>query len=340
MDSVSQAALGAVVGVAVLGKERPFWQAALAGAVIGTLPDLDVYLDKGDAINNMVLHRAETHAFFWQLVASGPIAYLFSKATNSGQLLKRWWVMTVLVLFTHSILDGLTIYGTRLALPFSDAPYGSGSLFIIDPLYTLPLLIGLLVAAFMRSEKRYSWNLGGLAISTAYAVWAVSAQLYVTSLVMASPEADGIKKEQVLVTPTPFNTMLWRIVLVDGDSYREGFYSLLDPMTKPDSTIRYDRYERGLALDLKTQDFEKANQIRSFTKGLYSLTQDGDYLRITDLRMGQHPFFVFSFRFAKYASPLQAIEPVRITNRMPLKPGLIWLRDRMFLGDNATGQTN
>ncbi len=74
MDSVTQAALGAAVGVAVMGRSRPVWQSALAGAVVGTLPDLDVFIDKGDPIRNMVLHRAETHALFWQALASPFIA--------------------------------------------------------------------------------------------------------------------------------------------------------------------------------------------------------------------------------------------------------------------------
>ena len=158
MDSISQAALGAAVGVAVMGKHRPFWQAALSGAVVGTLPDLDVFIDKGHDINDMVLHRAETHAFFWQLLASFPIAYLLTYITKTSALFKQWWFMTVLVLFTHAMLDALTIYGTRLALPFSDHPFGLGSLFIIDPLYTLPLLIGLLLSGIKRDEERLRWN--------------------------------------------------------------------------------------------------------------------------------------------------------------------------------------
>ena len=53
MDSVTQAVLGAAVGTAVMGRTRPVWQAALAGAVLGTLPDLDVFFDKGDPIRDM-----------------------------------------------------------------------------------------------------------------------------------------------------------------------------------------------------------------------------------------------------------------------------------------------
>ena len=141
MDSISQAALGAAVGVAVMGRTRPVWQAALTGAVVGTLPDLDVFVDQGDPIRNMVLHRAETHALFWQALASPVLGLLLAVITNSQPLFRRWWLMVVLTLFTHSALDAMTVYGTQIALPFSSYPVGLGSLFIIDPLYTLPLLI-------------------------------------------------------------------------------------------------------------------------------------------------------------------------------------------------------
>ena len=55
---------------------------------------------------------------------------------------RRWWVAMWLALVTHPLLDTMTVYGTQLALPFSDWPFGVGSVFIIDPLYTLPLLAG------------------------------------------------------------------------------------------------------------------------------------------------------------------------------------------------------
>ncbi|MGD2118814.1 MAG: metal-dependent hydrolase [Chromatiales bacterium] len=338
MDPVSQAALGAAVGVAVMGRQRPVWQAASAGALIGILPDLDVFIDNGDAIHDMVLHRAESHAFFWQLLASFPIAYLLARVTRSTGLFGRWWLVTVLGLFTHSMLDGLTIYGTQLALPFSDYPFGLGSLFIIDPLYTLPLLLGLLVTAMLRTENRRRWNSLGLALSTLYAGWAVGAQAHVTERVMAAPEAVGLAPSQVLVTPTPFNTLLWRIVLRREDSYHEGFYSLFDPLAAPGRSIRFTEYDRGAELDMATQSFAKANRIREFSKGFYALSDDGQYVSITDLRMGQYPYYAFSFRFAEHTDSLQSIESQRIARRMPVGPGLQWLRQRVLGEDLLPAQ--
>jgi inner membrane protein len=75
MDSLSQIGLGAVVGVATMGRRTAVWKAALWGAVAGTLPaDMDVLIDHGDPIRHRVLHRAETHAPFWLTLFSLPMA--------------------------------------------------------------------------------------------------------------------------------------------------------------------------------------------------------------------------------------------------------------------------
>jgi inner membrane protein len=327
MDSISQAALGAAVGVAVMGRRRPVWQSALTGAVIGTLPDLDVLIDKGDEISDMVLHRAETHAFFWQALAAPLIAAMAAWVTRTRALYLRWWLLVLLVLLTHSMLDAMTVYGTRVGLPFTDQPFGIGSLFIIDPAYTLPLLAGLLLTFVARNPQRLRWNTAGLALSTLYAGWSVVAQGIVTDRVMADEAIRGAGHDRVLVTPTPFNTLLWRIVVIEQDSYLEGFHSLLDPPARP---IRFERLARGGELEAKTARFDKANMIRDFSHGFYALADDGKRVSISDLRMGQHPHYAFSFAFAEHQSePLRAIEPLRFSRRIPLDSGLDWLWRRL-----------
>jgi len=329
MDSVSQAALGATVGVVVMGRTIPVWQAALTGAVVGTLPDLDVFIDQGDEIRNMVWHRAHTHALFWQALASPAIALVLATLTRTREHLPRWFLMVLLGLFTHSLLDAMTVYGTRIWLPFSDEPVGVGSLFIIDPLYTLPLLLGLLLALLIRTGARRRWALAGLLASTLYAGWSAAAQHYVTTRVMAATEARGLNPDQVLVVPTPFNTLLWRIVLVDRDSYHEGFFSLLDPFVAPTRPIGFSRHDRGSEHEDGTAAFADANLVRAFSKGFYALSDDGRYAYITDLRMGQHPYFSFSFAFAEHQSlPLREIDPIRFTNRVPFDSGITWLKQR------------
>ena len=126
MDSLSQLALCAAVGMAVMGRCTAVWKAALWGGVAGTLPDLDVFIDHGDAIRNMVLHRAETHAPFWLTLFSLPFAAAVARLRGEWAQWRRWW----LALVTHPLLDAMTVYGTQLALPFSSRPYGVGSVAI------------------------------------------------------------------------------------------------------------------------------------------------------------------------------------------------------------------
>ncbi len=62
MDSLTQVTLGASLGVAVMGRRTALWKAALWGGLAGLLPDLDVLIDHGDDLQNMVRHRGPSHS--------------------------------------------------------------------------------------------------------------------------------------------------------------------------------------------------------------------------------------------------------------------------------------
>lgn len=323
MDSVSQLALGAAVSVAVMGRRTAVWKAAAWGAVAGTLPDLDVLVDHGDAIRNMVLHRGATHSLFWLTLLSLPLAAAVARLHGETALWRRWWLAIWLALVTHPLLDTMTVYGTRLALPFSDWPYAVGSIFIIDPLFTLPLLAGAGWALASRgSTSGLRANAAGLLLGCAYLGWSVAAQAQVERVARASLAAQGIAAGQVLVTPTAFNTVLWRVVAIDGAQYHEGFYSLLDETP----TMRFDRFDRGTALAPALQDIAGVRLVAAFSKGFYKLHADGGELFVTDLRMGQEPAYVFTFAVAEQHSPVQPrATPEQRSARVDVRLGLAWL---------------
>ncbi|MFP5460243.1 MAG: metal-dependent hydrolase [Gammaproteobacteria bacterium] len=348
MDSISQFALGAAVGVAVMGRRTAPWKAALWGGVCGTLPDLDALIDHGDPVSNMTLHRAQTHALFWQTLAAPLLAALAGVFGRAGFWRGGAWhsaawrdgfgrrLLTVwLILVTHALLDAMTVYGTQLALPFSDHPFGVGSIFIIDPLYTLPLLVGLGVAVRARRPAHLSWNVAGLALSTAYLAWSAAAQWHVSSEVRAQlAGAAGAPVERVLVTPAPFNTLLWRVVVMREDSYDEGFVSLLD-RGRP---IRFDTFPRDAALHGQLRALAPVARIAWFSRGFFSVDERDGVVRITDLRMGQEPFYVFSFAVARRASEPVPIAPPRSAGgRSGLDPWayLCWIARRSLGEDLA-----
>ncbi len=323
MDSLSQIALGAAVSVAVMGRRTAVWKSAAWGAVAGTLPDLDVFIDHGNAIHNMVLHRAESHAPFWLTLFSLPFAAAIARLHGEWAQWQRWWLAIWLALVTHPLLDTMTVYGTQLALPFSNHPFGVGSVFIIDPLYTVPLLVG---TVWAMSTRNFKANTVGLVLSAAYLAWGVVAQQQVERVAQASLAEQGITAERVLVTPTAFNSVLWRVVAVSGDSYHEGFYSLLDATPR----MQFDRFARGTALAAELQGIDGVQRISAFSKGFYKLQQDGARVSITDLRMGQEPSYTFSFVVAERRSaavPLAQPEPVG--SRPEVGRYLAWLWRRL-----------
>ncbi len=323
MDSLSQLALGAAVGVAVMGRRTALWKSALWGAVLGTLPDLDAFVDHGDAILNMTLHRADSHALFWLTLLAPPVGWLIARLHGEGALWRRWALAAWLVLITHPLLDAMTVYGTQLLRPFTDHPYGVGSMFIIDPLYTLPLLVGLVWTLAGRSLRP---NAIGLGLSCAYLAWSVVAQWQATQVARESLARQGVPVQQLLVTPAPFNTVLWRIVAVSPTEYREGFYSLLDAQRD----VHFDVFERGADLIARYQGYAHHDRMAGFTGGLYKMRPDGDRALLSDLRMGQEPFYTFTFDIGKASGPNHPVPVATLQRARPdVERALPWLWQRL-----------
>jgi inner membrane protein len=326
MDSLSQFALGAAIGVAVMHRRTKPWKAALIGGLAATLPDLDAFYDHGDPVSNVTLHRANSHALFWLTLASPVVAFIASIAARERDRFLRWWLAVWLALVTHPILDWFTIYGTQILRPFTDFPYAVGSMFIIDPLYTLPLLIGIAAALILRNERGFRWNIAGLMVSTLYLGWSVFAQAHVKSIAEASLQADGRKIERLMVTPTAFNTVLWRVVAVTPDGYLEGFRSFFDR----DPLMRFDIYPRGEALYDAVRDTPAVARVAWFTQGLFKLSERDGKVIISDLRMGQEPYYSFNFVVGQRQSPtIAAVPPTRFREQHDVRTGISWLWRRL-----------
>ncbi|MDZ7857372.1 metal-dependent hydrolase [Sphaerotilus sp.] len=330
MDSLTQIALGSAVAVGVMGRHTAARKAAAWGAVAGTLPDLDALLDHGDALLNMVLHRAESHALLYLTLLAPLLAWAVSRLHGEAALFRRWWLALWLVLITHPLLDTMTVYGTQLLLPFTRHPFGVGSVFIIDPAYTLPLIAGVVAALRMRDGARgLRWNTAGLVLSTAYLGWSVFAQAQVMQVARASLQAQGVAAQRLLVTPLPLQTLLWRVVALPDDpadpQFREAVVSVFDGPRPVD----WAQHDRGAGLMAQHGQAAPVAQLTRFAHGFVKLaaTPDGQ-LRITDLRMGQEPVYVFNFDLG----PLDAVGSVpatQVSARPAIGPTLRWMWQRL-----------
>ena len=309
MDSVSQAVLGASIAglIAPPGQRR---KALLVGAALGTLPDLDVLIDYGDAVGNFTYHRGFSHSLFvlapFSLVLWLLLRWLWEPVRGAPM---RWLAAISLALLTHPLLDAHTAYGTQLFWPMTSPPVMWATMFIIDPLYTLPLLFGVALATF---SPRSAWSntalRAGLALSTVYIAWSWTAQSIVINKARDALADMQIQDAPLFITPTPFNTVLWRVVVRTDDGYLEGFDSLL----VNEGPMNFKAYQSDTESLRSASDVWAVSRLRWFSRDFLKAEVVGDRLILSDLRMGQEPTYVFSHVVAARGNPHWTAVPTEL----------------------------
>ena len=324
MDSLTQITLGAAVSVAVMGRRTAVWKAALWGGIAGTLPDLDVVIDHGNAVLNMVRHRAESHSFFYLTLFAPLLAWLVSRIHDERPLFKTWWLALWLVLITHPLLDTMTVYGTQLLMPFSDHPFGVGSVFIIDPAYTVPLIVGLVAALRLKNAPRPALERGD-----------AGAHHGLPGLERHGPATRRPHRPRVAglgghrrARPAGHAGALQHRALAPGGNHARAVLRGLLLLLDAQPTVRWTAYPRGAELMAQHGDNDSVQHIAAFSQGFFSLQATDGRLMLTDLRMGQEPAYVFRFDVGAL-NAVGAEPPVQLAMRPDIGRGLPWLWDRI-----------
>jgi len=297
MDSLTQLTFGAACGEAILG-QKVGRKALVWGAVLGTLPDLDVFIPLGGPVNDFVYHRGFSHSFILLALLSPIMAWLITKIHPDTKRYYRGWVLHAFIVLEASVLlDLLTIYGTQILWPFDTTPMAIPVLFIIDPLFTLPAFAGVLTTLVLRRNRSLGHRLNsvGLFLSLAYLVWAFGAGEFVERRVKEKLARQGISYSQLVFSPAPFTTLLWRVVGIEKDRYFETYFSLFDQNTP----LSVDFYPRNLALMKGIEEHPPVVKLKWFTRGYYALSTVDEDVVMTDLRMGSEPDYVFRFKVAR-----------------------------------------
>ena len=165
MDSLTHLAAGALTPLAF--PRTPARAAVVAfGIAVGQLPDMDFIFGTSPEAR-LMLHRAVTHALFWQpfLVLLAVLPFYIWMRRRRPQLLDfsniagpcpplpahqasdgapgffAMYAMALAAGYMHIFLDSLTTFGTQILLPLSDVRVGLPAMFIVDPLLTVPLLV-------------------------------------------------------------------------------------------------------------------------------------------------------------------------------------------------------
>ncbi len=157
MDNITHTLTGLALANAGLNRKTRFATAAL---LIGSnLPDIDVLWSLGGGATYLKYHRGITHSILGGAVLAALLAaviYALGRRAappgKSGPALEARWMFLVclIALEGHVLMDFSNAYGTRLFLPFSSRWYAWDIMFIFDPVLLAILIAGFALPALFR----------------------------------------------------------------------------------------------------------------------------------------------------------------------------------------------
>lgn len=279
MDSLTQAVLGIAVAHTGFSNKINRKKTVFFGAVVATLPDLDIYLAKffNDPLTEIELHRGFSHSLLFFLLLAAILSKLFKNSFDTVSF-KRMYFTTFLILLTHSLLDVFTTWGTQILWWYPEK-FALKSIFVVDFFYTFPLLVGVMIGLKRRKLK---FTYCGLLVSSLYLGWGLLAQSNVKKEAQQQfSEVIHQEIQQITVKPTFSNSILWNVIIETKDGFYLSDRSLFDnePMA-----FQYFPNRHYLIDELKTA--KNIQRLIIISENQYIITQNENGLVFNDLRFG------------------------------------------------------
>jgi inner membrane protein len=222
MDPLTHLVTGVICSQVLPAPSR--WWAAAAGAIFAVLPDVDYFFIYWDRLAFIRYHRGFTHS----LVAVPLFALagaLLGRALGGPRWFKPLFILGIVVLLSHLLLDLATSYGTQLLSPFSRRRFSLDWIFIIDPYFTALLLAGA-IAALALPLWGFRVGAGFLAAAAVYLL--VCASYHHQALDLARrvlPEVNpGV--QTVAALPQPFSCRRWQLIAAGPAEIQQAFVQL------------------------------------------------------------------------------------------------------------------
>ena len=237
MDPVSQATLGASLSQSFANDRSKQLTALLIGALAGMAPDLDIFIRSSkDPLLFLEFHRQFTHALVFIPVGALLCALVFYPFAKSRLSFVQIYLFSFLAYATHGLLDACTSYGTQLFWPFSDKRVAWNTVSIIDPLFTVPILVLIVLAAF---KNRAIFARVAFVYAVVFLSLGIVQKQRAEAAVFALAEQRGHEAERVQVKPSFANRHLWKAIYeYDGRYYVDAIKLLWDVEYLPGSSIK------------------------------------------------------------------------------------------------------
>ena len=163
-------------------------------------------------------------------------------------------------------------------------------------------------------------------LSSLYLSWTVIAKQLVGDRFESEIERQEINHSKLFTAPAPFNSLLWRAVVIVDEGYYESYYSVFD---KPGG-LNFSYFPSAEDLLKGVDDSPAVQRLKWFSRGIYSVSLRDQDVVISDLRMGIEPDYAFKFKVAELVdssaveSVPERLVPVRDFSRMSVLWARIW----------------
>lgn len=333
MDPITHTLLGASLGCAAFGKMLGRRTAALSGGLAAFVPDADVLIrSANDPLIAIEYHRGFTHSFAFAPVGAAIVSlvWIFRECFRASRL--NVWLCCLLAYVSHILLDAATSYGTQLLWPFSNARAGWDLISIVDPIFTLALLAGIIVGWRLR---RTAPVVAMLIFCAAYLALGGVQRHRAAAVQLALAEKRGHTIERSEVMPTLANNLVWRALYqsdgkIFSDRIRVGWFSgvkIVEGWSLPIVTER-ELTEAERARNQK-RSFER---FEWFSEG-WVARKPADQTVLGDMRysMSTEAFDpIWGIRFRSLDSTAD-VEWVNRSRDRRIKPGDLW---QEIIGDD------
>lgn len=289
MDPLTQGVLGASLPQASTGG-RHAASAGLLGFFAGMAADLDVLIRSDtDPLLFLEYHRQFTHSLvfipFGGLICALVLHYIIGR--RRGLAFRQTWLFCTLGYATHALLDACTTYGTMLLWPFSEVRIAWNTISIIDPLFTLPLLVAIILAG---TRRRPVYARLGLVWALGYMALGLWQRDEATQMGYALAAQRGHAPLRLEAKPSFANILLWKVVYETDDSYYvDAVRARFAPRVFQGDSIQKLDIGRDMPwLDLNSQQARDIERFRWFSNGY--IARDPLYKnRVIDIRYSMIP---------------------------------------------------
>ena len=286
MDPLSQGTVGAVFAQSTSNKSNIF-KVGLIGFLAGLAPDLDVFIGSStDPILFLEFHRQFTHSLIFIPFGSLIVSLLVFPLVKRSMSFKNVYIASLLGYATHGLLDACTSYGTLLFWPFSNERITWNNISIIDPLFTIPVLL-LAATAIKTKKKVFSF----FAIGWIAFYLSLGFVQYERALSTANELANsrGHNAERLTLKPSFGNLILWKSIYQHNDTfYVDAIRTVQLSTWCVGESIRAFDYEQHLPdLDEDSQQKKDIERFRWFSQDYLGYDEEKNI--VTDVRYSMIP---------------------------------------------------